>query len=144
MEGAILTAILDRLGDALASPPFDPSALTPRIPWPQRAKDLRHGMHPLRVDGVSVGYVDAVRAVRLARFADVFRVRDGTIEFVARLDSADSRSVATADVARTLAAEGALTAWRDELYAVAETFGAPPAFLIERAAARYFGVRTWA
>jgi len=39
-------------------------------------------------------------------------------------------------VARTLAAEGALSAWRNERYAVAAAPGAPPWFLLERAAAR--------
>ena len=37
-----------------------------------------------------------------------------------------------------------LTAWRDERYAIATRFGAPPWFLLERAAARYFGVHTYA
>jgi 8-oxo-dGTP pyrophosphatase MutT (NUDIX family) len=45
---------------------------------------------------------------------------------------------------RTLAAEGVLTAWRDERYEVAPEFGASPWFLLERAAARYFGIRTFA
>jgi 8-oxo-dGTP pyrophosphatase MutT (NUDIX family) len=45
---------------------------------------------------------------------------------------------------RTLAAEGALTAWRDERYAVAARPGAATLFEIERAAARYFGVHTFA
>ena len=45
-------------------------------------------------------------------------------------------------VARALAAEGALSAWRNERYEVRATGATPPAFLLERAAARYFGVRT--
>jgi 8-oxo-dGTP pyrophosphatase MutT (NUDIX family) len=49
-----------------------------------------------------------------------------------------------ADVAATLRAEGALPGWRDELYRVAPAFGAQAVLHIERGAARYFGVRTWA
>jgi len=37
-----------------------------------------------------------------------------------------------------------LPAWRDELFAVAQEFAAAPMFVIERGAARYFGVLTYA
>src|SRR5262249_25066366 len=43
-----------------------------------------------------------------------------------------------------LAAEGALTAWRDERYEVRADERSPCVFLLERAAARYFGIRTFA
>jgi 8-oxo-dGTP pyrophosphatase MutT (NUDIX family) len=49
-----------------------------------------------------------------------------------------------ARVARALADDGLLTAWRDERYQVAREFGAEPWFELERAAARYFGVLTHA
>jgi len=124
MEAAILTAIDARLRPALA-----PLACTG---------------HVLRVDGLAVGMLDAARAQRLAGFADVFRVGEDTVEFAPRLQDPRSRSAAIADVARALAREGRLSAWRDELFAVSEDFGAAPAFVIERAAARYFGIRTWA
>ncbi len=58
--------------------------------------------------------------------------------------TAAARSHALARVARALAADGLLTAWRDERYVVSPTFGAPPWFELERAAARYFGIRTYA
>src|SRR5581483_899808 len=45
---------------------------------------------------------------------------------------------------RALAAAGALTPWRDELYGVRERFDDAPAFLVERAAARFLGIRTYA
>ncbi len=43
-----------------------------------------------------------------------------------------------------LCGEGLLSAWRNERYAVASEFGASPLVAIERAAARYFGIRTFA
>ena len=46
--------------------------------------------------------------------------------------------------ARQLAAEGACSAWRNERYAVVREFGDDPAFELERCAARYFGIRTFA
>ncbi len=60
------------------------------------------------------------------------------------LDDEASRTAAMAEVANTLAVERALTPWRDELYAVAPALGDAPWFRLERAAARYFGVHTYA
>ncbi|MEO8676849.1 MAG: DUF4743 domain-containing protein [Casimicrobiaceae bacterium] len=124
IDAAIVTAIRARLTSALAPP--------------------RGRMHPLRVDGHTAGWVDGRRAARLAAFDDVFRVDEEAIRFLPHLAGEASRSSAMDWVARTLAAEDALTAWRDERYAIAPELGAPPWFLLERAAARYFGVRTFA
>ena len=96
----------------------------------------------LVVDGSSVGWLDGARALRLARFVDVFDVTDDTVRVRAALRPPRARSDALDAVARTLAAEGALTRWRDERYAVRCAPNAPPLFLLERAAARYFGITT--
>ncbi|MEP7208939.1 MAG: DUF4743 domain-containing protein [Casimicrobiaceae bacterium] len=99
---------------------------------------------PLSIDGAVTGWLDDARAARLARFGEVFRVDHAALEFVAALRSEPARTEAMADVARILADEGLLTAWRDEAYAVAASPGAAPAFMVERAAARYLGVLTQA
>ena len=100
--------------------------------------------HALRVDGHAVGFVDGLRAARLGRFPDLFR-RDGDDLVLADgLATAEARSAALDGAARALAAEGALTAWRGERYAVRTSFDAPPLFHLERAAARYFGIHTFA
>jgi 8-oxo-dGTP pyrophosphatase MutT (NUDIX family) len=117
-------SILARLGQALAPP----------------ARAYR----PLRVGSAIVGWLDADRAVSVARFCTVFAVSSDGIAIHPALRDESARSEAIAGIAAALAAEGALTPWRDELYAVAPTFGAPPWFRLERAAARYFGVHTWA
>lgn len=98
---------------------------------------------PFVAAGVRLGLVDDDRAARLARFAP-FRVDDQRVTLDARLDTCEARSAALADVALALRAEGALPAWRDEVYDVAATFAAPPVFRIERGAARYLGVLTYA
>ncbi len=122
---ALAARIRDRFAQALA-----------RIPGPEVA---------LRVDGRIAGRLAPERAARLAAFSDTFvRTRADTLQFVPALASAVDRSAALVPVTQTLAAEGALTAWRDEPYAVAPAFGAPAWFRLERAAARYFGVRTHA
>src|SRR5438067_1687801 len=99
---------------------------------------------PLFVEQEVAGLIDDVRAARLSRFADVFDVRDEGVRFVAGLDDANARSAALENVARALAADGLLSAWRDERYAVAPEFGAAPWFFVERAAARFFGIETYA
>jgi len=124
IDDATAMAILVRLGKALAAPT--------RL------------LHPLRVDTANVGWLDEDRAVRVGKFDDVFVATSDGMTFVPALHDEPSRSEAMAVVTAALAAEGALTPWRDELYAVAPAFGAPPWFRLERAAARYFGVHTWA
>jgi 8-oxo-dGTP pyrophosphatase MutT (NUDIX family) len=100
-------------------------------------------MRPFAVDGVALGAVDDDRAARLARF-DCFRVTGEAVALDPRLATARARSAAIAEVAAVLRGEGALPAWRDELFAVACDLGDAPVFLIERGAARYFGVVTYA
>ncbi|MBS0321119.1 MAG: DUF4743 domain-containing protein [Proteobacteria bacterium] len=97
----------------------------------------------LRIGDEVAGRMSPPRALRLAAFADVFTL-DDALRFVPALADEPARTAALARVARTLAAEGALTRWRDERYAAAPALGAPPWFLLERAAARYFGLRTHA
>jgi hypothetical protein len=124
IEAAIVTAIRARLTTALA-PSGEP-------------------LRPLRIEDHAAGWLNAHRAARLAAFADIFHVDDDAIRFVPSLSNAQARTDALDRVSGALAAEGALTAWRDERYAIAPQFGAAPWFLLERAAARYFGVRTYA
>ena len=99
---------------------------------------------PLVVDGEPVGWLDDRRARRLAGFMDVFTVNERQLTFVPALATPAQRTLALKRVARTLAREGLLTAWRNEHYAVAAKPGGPSLFEIERAAARYFGVHTFA
>jgi 8-oxo-dGTP pyrophosphatase MutT (NUDIX family) len=120
----VLTAVVARLSRELAPP--------------------RRRHRPLYVDDGIAGWVDDARADRLARCRDTFDVRSDRIEFVTGIDDAPSRSLAMERLARTLAAEGRLSTWRNERYAIAPDIGAAPWFLLERAAARYFGVRTYA
>src|SRR5437867_2356931 len=121
---AALARIADRLGRALAAPA---------------------GAHqPLVVAGHVVGWLTPERAQRLARWPQLFRRSERGLELAPSLDSPEARAEALVAVARTLAAEGALTAWRDERYAVAASPGEKPLFELERAAARYFGIHTFA
>jgi 8-oxo-dGTP pyrophosphatase MutT (NUDIX family) len=123
IDDAILAAIDARLRRAAALP----------------ATRLR----PFAVDGIALGLVDDEHAARLARF-DCFHVGGDTVSLDARLATTQARSEAMAEVAAALRDEGALPAWRDELLAIARDIGDPAVFLLERGAARYFGVVTYA
>jgi 8-oxo-dGTP pyrophosphatase MutT (NUDIX family) len=95
---------------------------------------------PLRVEGRSAGWLDPERSTRLAAMSDVFELTNDALVFVPQLDNEEKRTAALDRVARVLADEGRLTAWRDERYTVGPAY--EPWFLIERAAARFFGVKT--
>jgi 8-oxo-dGTP pyrophosphatase MutT (NUDIX family) len=122
IEARILPALHARLAAALAPPS---AALVPLV-----------------VDGRRVGELTEARARRLAAFGDVFAADGAGLAFVPALDDASTRTRALERVTRTLAGEGALTAWRDERYEARAGDGLPVAFALERAAARYFGLRT--
>ena len=124
IDASLLDRIVRRLAAALA-PPVGP-------------------MWPFRVDGRIVGELDPPRALALVRFPDVFVVGAGEVRFALHLNDAASRTAAAASVARALADEGRLSPWRDERYAVGSQPDGAPLFLLERAAARYFGIRTFA
>jgi 8-oxo-dGTP pyrophosphatase MutT (NUDIX family) len=121
---AIVQGILARLTPALAAP--------------------RGTYLPLSVEHRIVGWIDAARVGRLEAFKNVFDAAAPGIAFAAALADSEARTAALDRVARTLAAEGRLSAWRDERYSVAESFGAQPLFVLERAAARFFGIATFA
>lgn len=125
IEAAILTAIHVRLAHALARSPLH--------------------YRPLVVDGIALGWLDDARAIRLAQIAPAtFAVDTAAVRFAPRVRDSSARSAAIAEVALTLRAEGALPGWRDELYSVAPAFGTQATFVLERGAARWFGVHTYA
>jgi 8-oxo-dGTP pyrophosphatase MutT (NUDIX family) len=91
-----------------------------------------------------VGWITPERVQRLAQWRDVFQRSGRGIELAPGLVTPEGRTTALAEVARTLSTEGALTAWRDERYAVSTNQGRAALFELERAAARYFGIHTFA
>jgi len=99
---------------------------------------------PFRVGERVVGWVTPARARRLARWPSRFEHSEHGVVLGPQLSTLETRTRALGEVARALEAEGALTAWRDERYAVARDPGTPILFELERAAARYFGIHTFA
>lgn len=93
---------------------------------------------------VLIGWVRHDSTERLLSWADIFQLAADRLILSADLADAGSRSVALASVVQALADQGMITGWRNEPYAVVEEFGKPPLLHVERAAARFFGITTYA
>lgn len=122
IEERILPALCARLAAALAPPGV--------------------ALVPFDVDGMRVGELTVERAQRAAAFRDGLALDGDRLGFADACATFEARSSALARIARALAAEGALTAWRDERYDVRASDAHPVVCVLERAAARYFGIRT--
>lgn len=99
---------------------------------------------PLWCEGARIGWLRKAHAQRLMAWPEIFKRDAAGVRIAEALDSAATRSAAITGVIQTLHEEGAITGWRDELYAVVTACDAPPLFHIERAAARFFGTTTYA
>ena len=96
---------------------------------------------PLLANGHTVGWLTPQRASRIAAWASLFRVNNDAVELVGDA-GATAMTTSLDEIARTLSREGALSAWRDERYAVRDPVQGGVLFEVERAAARYLGIHT--
>lgn len=97
-----------------------------------------------RVTGAAVGWLRRDLAEHLRAWPGLFRFESSAVILSPLPGSESERTAALTPVIERLAAEGVITGWRDERYAIVESFGTPPLAYIERAAARFFGVLTFA
>ncbi|KAG6551701.1 hypothetical protein Mapa_006790 [Marchantia paleacea] len=112
---------------------------------------------PFKVDNYTLGYIHHRLAQHLKRFSNVFWIEgDEDVSRIASrssklscvtlapsLSSPQMRTEAVAGVLEALKGEGLITGWRNELYPVVRNYGEPPFFLMERAAAKHFGIRSY-
>ncbi len=99
----------------------------------------RASYRPFRVQGQNLGAVRDDFAARLEAFPKVFAVTPSDVCLV----PITGRTQAVGRVLETLRDEGVVRNWRNESYAIAESFGQTPLFLMERAATVLFGVKTF-
>lgn len=99
---------------------------------------------PWVVAGQRVGWLDRERASLLAGWPQWFEVSAQRVELRDTLGTEADRTAALAEVIGRLAEAGHVRGWRNELFAVNTGWGTPALALIERAAARFFGIRTYA
>ena len=99
---------------------------------------------PWVIDGQVLGRIRHDFALRLKDFPTVFAVGDAGVTLRPGLDSVEGRSAALAEVIEALVAAGEIAAWRGEPYAVTRRFGEGPALVVDRGAAAFFGIRSFA
>lgn len=112
---------------------------------------------PFAVDGRRLGAVrnDRVEPL-LSATAAIVRAGDGSLGFADGLAAGGpevvaarspevvaARSDAMAGAAADLAERGVIARLRGELYPAAQRFGETPAFVVDRAAVPFFGLRAW-
>jgi 8-oxo-dGTP pyrophosphatase MutT (NUDIX family) len=99
----------------------------------------------LTVEGRQVGWLSRPHADILRGIGGALgREADGAIPLLPEVREVDERSAALADIARRLAHAGHVRGWRDELFGVTTALAAPAFAVIERSAARFLGLLTFA
>ena len=97
---------------------------------------------PLLFAGRRIGLVRDDNAALLARFPETFAVGDCDVTLVAR-GGFDELSDAVDRVVEALVADGAVSKWRYESFAVTPVWGETPVFKIDRGAVPVLGVRAY-
>ena len=99
---------------------------------------------PFYIAEERVGWIRRADVSALKPWPDVFEVTETAVRLSATFNTLESRSAALGAVIGMLAADGRIPGWRDETYAIRNTFDADPLAFIERAASRFFGTMTYA
>lgn len=141
----------------MAEMSFLPAADAAGTPAARIAASLaaRSGFDPatklrLMVSGLQVGWLPRAHAGILRGMGGVLgpdeRLADGTaaVALLPGRDDFNARSAALQALARQLADAGHVRGWRDELFAVTPALDAPAVAVVERAAARFLGLLTFA
>ncbi|CAI5519760.1 unnamed protein product [Closterium sp. Naga37s-1] len=164
-------ASLLNLAEVSEQLPADLSGYLARVRECNAGLERRWEFIPFVVNGEVVGYIHHSFWQHLEPFGDVFSLHhhapssttatttnsSGTnaaaaaaaagrvLSFSGRLEAAGAaeRTEAVGGVLQRLREQGVVTGWRNELYPVGASFYAPPAFLIERAAAPLFGTKAY-
>ena len=97
---------------------------------------------PLTAGNARLGLLRRDNADVLRRFHDVFAVGEQGVELVAG-GSVDATSQAVDAVVDALVAEHRVPKWRNETFAVAPRWEAPPVFRLDRGAVPFFGTRAY-
>ncbi len=96
-----------------------------------------------RVGDRKIGHMRRDFADRLAEFPSVFHRDESGIAIAAHLDRPDYRSAAIDTAMRELKERGLVPGWRNEMFAIAETYAGPTLFELERALVPAFGVKAY-
>ena len=98
--------------------------------------------HPLWRGEMRIGLVRRDNAAALRPFPAVFTVDETGVHLVAPGDF-EALSAAVDQVCEQLVRDGRVAKWRNEFFAVAPRWDAPPLFKLDRGAISFFGVRAY-
>lgn len=98
---------------------------------------------PFLIDGVRYGFVTQEFAQLLNQFPDVFTWTQTELKLSPKLNTAQKRTNAVAEVLSILRTQGLFAAWNDELFGIKNNFDDPEVMSIQRAAVAYFGLRAY-
>jgi 8-oxo-dGTP pyrophosphatase MutT (NUDIX family) len=98
------------------------------------------GYLPFIVDSVLAGWLKPEFVRLLQDWPDTFIIRPRGVTLSGELGNVEHRTAAIAEITESLAVQGVLSGWRDEMVSVSGDFYSEPLFHIERAAARRFGL----
>ena len=131
-------------GKESAEPPIDPRVDRVIKGLAARNRFDADALVPWMLAGQRVGWLCRERAALLERWPQWFEVSAQRVDLRDTLATEADRTAALAEVIVRLAEEGHVWGWRDERFPINTGWGTPTLALIERAAARFFGVRIYA
>jgi 8-oxo-dGTP pyrophosphatase MutT (NUDIX family) len=99
---------------------------------------------PFHIGSERVGWIRRTDTPALQSWPDVFHIDQTSIRLADTFCDLNTRSAALGAVIGMLAADGRIPGWRNETYAIRNSFDAEPLAFIERAASRFFGTMTYA
>ena len=99
---------------------------------------------PFYIGSERVGWIRRTDTPALQSWPDVFHIDQTSIRLADTFCDLNARSAALGAVIGMLAADGRIPGWRNETYAIRNSFDAEPLAFIERAASRFFGTTTYA
>lgn len=92
------------------------------------------------IENIQVGWINQDNIKNIKKYTNVFNFENNAVSINSDLDTLEKRTAAIDPVMRDLYEKGIVKVWRDELYAVLESFGSKPLMMVERGASLILGV----
>ncbi|KLN62364.1 hypothetical protein WH96_02330 [Kiloniella spongiae] len=89
------------------------------------------------------GHITHDLSTKLKDFSNVFNVSSQSVALSSELTTFKDRTNEVENVIKTLVKEGIIPRWRDEEYAVTNSWHRPPLFKMDRGASGHFGIRSY-
>ncbi len=98
---------------------------------------------PFIINNEVHGHITHDLATRLKDFTSVFDVSSQSVALSTKLTTFENRSSEVESVIKALVKDGIIPRWRDEEYAVTNSWHLPPLLKIDRGASGHFGIRSY-